>query len=225
MLRGSQVSLSQDGTREDAKPILQGQSEPTPRERDGQAPEARAEPQFRSLINQRGDPKEEGVFGPLSDNEDEGGEWMEPPRPRRQRKRDRDRGYETQITHSVSARPIAGGTLGPEGTRGQGPSQTGGWTPHPTKKERKAQALTHPGSALDAEEAAEVKWEAGSPLGRAVPGGEKEPQGPRPGPKREERLEEANRPLTDSGRSRSWGNQDQGRHEGGPGPRLPDPGK
>ena len=105
---GSRVPWAQGGAQEYAKPYRQGRGESTPKKRDNQAPETRAEPRVESLVDQEGGPEEEQVFRTPSDNEDEGGEWMEPPRPRRQQKRDRDRGYETWIKRSASARCYLG---------------------------------------------------------------------------------------------------------------------
>ncbi len=173
---GSRVASAQGGTQEYAEPYQQGGGESTLGERDNQAPETQAELRVKSLANQKGDPEEEQVFGTPSNNEDDDGKWMEPPQPRRQQKRDRDRGYEPRIESSASAKLTAGATLGPKGTQGQGPSQTGREAPHPIKEEKGAQAPTHQGSALGAGAATAGQQEAGGPLGRAVPSGKIEPQ-------------------------------------------------
>ena len=77
---GSRVPQGQGEAQEYAGPYRQGRGESTPRKRDNQAPETQAEPRVESLVDQKGGPKEEQVFGTPSDDE---GEWMEPPWPRR----------------------------------------------------------------------------------------------------------------------------------------------
>ena len=76
---GSRVPQGQGKSQGYTQPYQQGRIESTPMKRDDQAPETRAEPRVKSLVNQRRGPEEEQVFGTPSSNRDESGEWMEPP--------------------------------------------------------------------------------------------------------------------------------------------------
>ncbi len=143
----SRVAVGKGEVQGYTEPYRQGRGESTPMKRDNQAPETQPEPQVESLVIQGRGPEEKQVFGTPSSNKDESGEWMEPPRPRHQRKRDRDRGYETRTARSAATKPISGGTLGPKGTQGQGPTWTGGGVLLPTKEGREAQAPARRGSA------------------------------------------------------------------------------